>query len=92
MKIGRNDPCPCGSGKKYKKCCLGKEDNPEYLDPQNIPRLYKEMRKKAQFKECIYPDKSCCSEKIIKAHSIQNNKILARISDNGKVYMPAAKL
>jgi len=24
MKIGRNSPCPCGSGKKYKKCCLGK--------------------------------------------------------------------
>jgi uncharacterized protein len=23
-KIGRNAPCPCGSGKKYKKCCLGK--------------------------------------------------------------------
>jgi preprotein translocase subunit SecA len=23
-KIGRNDPCPCGSGKKYKKCCLNK--------------------------------------------------------------------
>lgn len=23
-KIGRNDPCPCGSGKKYKRCCLGK--------------------------------------------------------------------
>jgi hypothetical protein len=22
-KIGRNDPCPCGSGNKYKKCCLG---------------------------------------------------------------------
>ena len=21
-KIGRNDPCPCGSGKKYKQCCL----------------------------------------------------------------------
>ncbi|TSD89190.1 DUF1186 domain-containing protein [Mycobacterium sp. KBS0706] len=23
--VGRNDPCPCGSGKKYKKCCLGKD-------------------------------------------------------------------
>lgn len=23
-KVGRNDLCPCGSGKKYKKCCLGK--------------------------------------------------------------------
>jgi SEC-C motif-containing protein len=26
-KIGRNDPCPCGSGKKYKHCC-GKRTNP----------------------------------------------------------------
>ena len=25
-KVGRNDPCPCGSGKKYKNCC-GKNDN-----------------------------------------------------------------
>ncbi len=25
-KVGRNDPCPCGSGKKYKNCC-GKDDN-----------------------------------------------------------------
>ena len=23
-KVGRNEPCPCGSGKKYKNCCLGK--------------------------------------------------------------------
>ena len=23
--VGRNDPCPCGSGKKFKKCCLGAE-------------------------------------------------------------------
>ncbi len=32
-KIGRNDPCPCGSGKKYKKCCLDKDEsvsNSEY--------------------------------------------------------------
>lgn len=25
-KVGRNDPCPCGSGKKYKQCCLRKGD------------------------------------------------------------------
>ncbi len=24
-KVGRNDPCPCGSGKKYKNCCMNKE-------------------------------------------------------------------
>ena len=26
QKIGRNEPCPCGSGKKYKKCCLVKDE------------------------------------------------------------------
>ena len=26
LKVGRNDSCPCGSGKKYKKCCLLKEE------------------------------------------------------------------
>jgi preprotein translocase subunit SecA len=24
-RLGRNDPCPCGSGKKYKKCCIKNE-------------------------------------------------------------------
>ena len=27
IKVGRNDPCPCGSGKKYKKCCMVKEED-----------------------------------------------------------------
>ena len=25
--IGRNDPCPCGSGKKFKQCCQNKQEN-----------------------------------------------------------------
>ncbi|MED4986482.1 SEC-C metal-binding domain-containing protein, partial [Geobacillus stearothermophilus] len=29
MAIGRNDPCPCGSGKKYKKCCMNKQQERE---------------------------------------------------------------
>ncbi|MGA7454642.1 MAG: SEC-C metal-binding domain-containing protein [Rhodoplanes sp.] len=28
-KPGRNDPCPCGSGKKYKKCCLTNDEAAE---------------------------------------------------------------
>jgi hypothetical protein len=31
-KVGRNDPCPCGSGKKFKKCC-GKEANEPVAEP-----------------------------------------------------------
>jgi hypothetical protein len=29
MKLGRNDPCHCGSGKKYKACCLAKDEAKE---------------------------------------------------------------
>lgn len=37
MKIGRNDPCPCGSGKKYKKCCVdGFVRNPAYRNTTPI--------------------------------------------------------
>ena len=36
-KIGRNDPCPCGSGLKYKKCCLGQERD---AAPQNLKDTY----------------------------------------------------
>jgi hypothetical protein len=32
MKVGRNDPCPCGSGKKYKHCCYAK-DSVKHDDP-----------------------------------------------------------
>jgi tetratricopeptide (TPR) repeat protein len=32
LKVGRNDLCPCGSGKKYKKCCMLKEQPQE---PEN---------------------------------------------------------
>ena len=39
MKVGRNDPCPCGSGKKYKACCLNKEavSRPVDLGPSGFP-------------------------------------------------------
>jgi hypothetical protein len=42
MKVGRNDPCPCGSGKKYKKCCLSKDQagfrsQSQFEKPPNAP-------------------------------------------------------
>lgn len=32
-KAGRNDPCPCGSGRKYKRCCLGTDEARERVEP-----------------------------------------------------------
>ncbi len=36
LKIGRNEPCPCGSGKKYKKCCM----NAATPKPVDVAALY----------------------------------------------------
>jgi hypothetical protein len=42
-KIGRNDPCPCGSGKKYKKCCLDRE--PPIPEPSAAAQeVFQELR------------------------------------------------
>jgi tetratricopeptide (TPR) repeat protein len=37
-KPGRNDPCPCGSGKKYKRCCLAKNQEAERTVAAAAPR------------------------------------------------------
>src|SRR5688572_18466582 len=38
MQPGRNDPCPCGSGKKYKKCCAEKVTTAAHLDVEELFR------------------------------------------------------
>ena len=45
-EVERNDPCPCGSGKKYKKCCLNKSKRIPFLPFESF---------KVQFKETIEP-------------------------------------
>ena len=43
-KIGRNAPCPCGSGKKYKKCCLLNQDGrPKSVPPIKYRAVYTEL-------------------------------------------------
>lgn len=44
-KIGRNDPCPCGSGKKFKKCCFGRESGGGSME--NMDPLWRSVRKAA---------------------------------------------
>ena len=42
MKPGRNDPCTCGSGKKYKQCCLAAEQA-ELQAPEEL--LWRQLRR-----------------------------------------------
>jgi hypothetical protein len=51
-KVGLNDPCPCGSGKKYKRCCYGKEREgslPEAGPAAGVLEELKEIMKEKQF-------------------------------------------
>ena len=45
---GRNDPCPCGSGRKFKKCCMGESDR----DPQATRRNLHRRPPIAGFRPC----------------------------------------
>jgi hypothetical protein len=48
-KIGRNEPCPCGSGKKYKHCCLKKHEAArEAQDPEQTKNLQAKEKEQEQ--------------------------------------------
>jgi len=38
VKIRRNEPCPCGSGKKYKQCCMTKDQAEAAVKGQSVPQ------------------------------------------------------
>jgi len=85
IEIGRNEPCPCGSGVKYKKCCLNKPDKIDPSDPEIFISEFDTIWKNRFVKQCVHPKKEECSEKIVRAHSIQNNRILTKLAVDGHV-------
>ena len=40
-RVRRNDPCPCGSGKKYKKCCRGKAF--DFVEDEDDGQIYRKL-------------------------------------------------
>src|SRR5271157_6089232 len=57
-KIGRNDPCACGSGKKYKKCCMARDEAAALAErparPAAVPRRQPSLA--SYFQEHNEPD------------------------------------
>jgi len=83
MKIGRNDPCWCGSGKKFKKCHL----NREYESPPPLQQCLLARKLSYGKQYCLHPNAGAeCKGNIIKAHTIQRSGGLSRIAKNGHVY------
>src|SRR5437773_953757 len=78
-KLGRNDPCHCGSGKKYKKCCLIKA---AYVDP--TPPKEKELN--GVIPSGVIPG---TKKVILKSYVWKNHRW--RIIWNGMHYRPLAE-
>ena len=51
MDTGRNDPCPCGSGKKYKKCCLAKDEAKARVEAREAQERALQAAREAEEKE-----------------------------------------
>lgn len=86
VKFGRNDPCWCGSGRKYKKCHLGKENKPA-ISPWDAE---KQLRKSFSASYCSVPKALApsCKGQIVRAHTVPKSGSLKRISLNGHVLCP----
>ncbi|TGB02397.1 helix-turn-helix domain-containing protein [Halobacillus salinus] len=55
QKVGRNDPCPCGSGKKYKKCCIN-ENVVEFPGKAVKDELDQAFQRYQDYLVNVYPD------------------------------------
>lgn len=71
-KVGRNDLCPCGSGKKYKKCCMGKVDELVFEKACNLADDFK-----------IYLDDSCSYDEV---RAMSTPEIIERLGEMGIVF------
>ncbi|TSB47953.1 SEC-C domain-containing protein [Alkalicoccobacillus porphyridii] len=67
MTAGRNEPCPCGSGKKYKKCCMNKQQviDMNQAREERIAQQKHQLTKKLQ----AFMDKQIPYSEFIKLHS-----------------------
>jgi tetratricopeptide (TPR) repeat protein len=85
VSVGRNDPCPCGSGKKYKHCCERKADKRPTLPPAELIQLNK-LFNAGQHPEAEalahallehFPDESAIWKLLAMSLQLQNKEALA---------------
>ncbi len=57
MNIGRNDPCPCGSGMKYKKCHLLIEQKEDKIKNEALEKWFEEDLKQGEKNLAEYESK-----------------------------------
>jgi SEC-C motif len=78
-KLGRNDPCWCGSKKKYKKCHLNREGEKQ----MPFEAIVEAERAASRLKHCLHPlAASGVCDRIVSAHTIQRSRAMQQIIDS----------
>lgn len=75
-KFGRNSPCHCGSGKKFKKCCLGKPPEPDPDEPKDGREAVLERGRQALRRSGLLPGS------ILSAMNVMDVRAQRRLEDH----------
>ncbi len=90
MKVGRNAPCPCGSGKKYKKCCMNRTQPPVDLFQRRLGDAYERLMKQlTRFAEKSFGDVAllmAAAEFLF--WSEEDGEILEQLEEHMPFFMP----
>ena len=89
MSTARNDPCPCGSGKKYKKCCLTKLDAPSSEETATLVDLfhagqYSALERRARLLLARYSQSGFIWNMLGASLQVQNKDALAAFEKAGQ--------
>src|SRR5579863_5356282 len=81
-KAGRNDPCPCGSGKKFKRCCLERVEADERAARQEAEREQRKVDREAfEAARARLLEREREEERIFSAVDRLSERVLAHIGD-----------
>ncbi len=78
-EVGRNEPCPCGSGKKYKKCCLSKHEEARKAIPPDRLQSIRELGKAG---EQLSKDIAQGFDLLVKEDFVRARKLAERLLAN----------
>lgn len=90
MKLGRNDPCWCNSGKKYKKCHLDREKQPA-VRPWEVDAQIRGWNRSGQCLHVGATAETICGRRAIGSHTVPK-KMLTYIARAGHVYGHSASV
>lgn len=95
--IKNDEDCPCGSGLKFIDCCkfngtpAERRSVKQFKNDRSITKFVRKKYDDSNILLCLHPEHGECKGNIIKAHSLQDNRILSKLAVNNHVMVVSHK-